>query len=201
MPNGVVGTFQRAVDTVRTFANFANISARLAYRGLACAACSTSKGDRLYLSEHYQVAVDKDVRHGFAGFLIWHLSIKRIDRQPIMDWRDLQAIKSAICGAEAEAVQLFPAESRVVDTSNQYHLWVFMKGKGARFPKLPLGWTTNMVADESKAGAVQRPRDVAKESVTWTSASVGGAVGPATPRRQPTPPQWRRMIERSTRWD
>jgi hypothetical protein len=163
MPNGTVGTFQRAVDTFETFEDFCE-----QYRELGLAPSGLRrmfdkmKRDVLYLSELYQVAVDKNVQHGFAGTTLWHLSIKRLDKAPIMDWRDLQAIKSAICGAEAEAVQLFPAESRVVDTSNQYHLWVFMKGNGGRLPRFPVGWTTNMVLDESKCGAVQRPREAGK---------------------------------------
>lgn len=160
MPNGNVGTFQRAVDTAGTFADFCE-----QYRELTPSPQTlrrlydNMKRDALYLSEHYQVAINKSPPHGFAGAIIWWLSIKRIDRQPIMDWRDLQAIKTALCGAEAEAVQLFPAESRVVDTSNQFHLWVFMKWHGKRLPRLPVGFERSMVMDESKAGAVQRPHE------------------------------------------
>lgn len=51
------------------------------------------------------------------------LSIRREDRKAIMDWRDMQWIKNQILGPEVEAVQLFPAESRLVDTSNQYYLF------------------------------------------------------------------------------
>jgi hypothetical protein len=57
------------------------------------------------------------------GNMIW-LSIKRLDREPIHDWRDLQRIKNELCGPECEAVELYPAESRNHDTSNQMHLWV-----------------------------------------------------------------------------
>jgi hypothetical protein len=159
MTNGSVGKFQRAVDTFGSFEEFCE-----QYRDLGLAPSGLRRmydklrRDKLYLSEQYQVAIDKTPPHGFAGVVMWHLSIKRLDKEPIMDWRDLQAIKSQLCGAEAEAIQLFPAESRVVDTSNQYHLWVFMKGQGERLPKVPVGWTTNMVLDESTAGAKQRPR-------------------------------------------
>ncbi len=159
MPNGHVGTFQRAEDVTETFADFCRD-----YRDLQLPPqqlrrlYDKQKRDTLYLSELYQVAIDKAPSHGFAGNLMWHLSIKRIDREPIMDWRDLQAIKTQLCGAEAEAIQLFPAESRVVDTSNQYHLWVFMKGSGRKFPRLPLGWDTGMQTDTPGANARQRPR-------------------------------------------
>jgi hypothetical protein len=54
------------------------------------------------------------------------LSIKRRDREVIRDWRELQAIKNAIVGPEHEGFELYPAESRLVDTANQFHLFVFM---------------------------------------------------------------------------
>ena len=52
------------------------------------------------------------------------LSIKRIDRRVVTQWRDLQRIKDEIAGTDCEAVQLFPSSSRLVDQANQYHLWV-----------------------------------------------------------------------------
>src|SRR5204863_7367216 len=55
----------------------------------------------------------------------WHLSIKRHDREPVSDWRDKQEIKNQLCGRECEGCEMYPAESRVVETSNQFHLWVF----------------------------------------------------------------------------
>lgn len=52
-----------------------------------------------------------------------HLSIKRFDRRPIRNWRHFQQIKNEVVGPESEGVELFPAESRLVDNANQYHLW------------------------------------------------------------------------------
>lgn len=57
--------------------------------------------------------------------VVIHLSIKRRDRHPIHDWRHLQRIKNELVGTEYDAVELYPAERRKVDTANQYHLWVF----------------------------------------------------------------------------
>ena len=79
-----------------------------------------------------------------------HLSIKTHDRQARHDWRDMQRIKNELCGEEAEAVELFPAESRMVDTSNQYHLFVF---RGFRFP---FGWNERLIADGSWRKSRQR---------------------------------------------
>lgn len=56
-----------------------------------------------------------------------YLSIKRRDKKSIHDWRDLQEIKNFICGEDREAVELYPKESRLVDTANQYHLFVYPK--------------------------------------------------------------------------
>ena len=53
-----------------------------------------------------------------------NLDIRRHDGGVCTDRRELQQIKNAIVGPEHEAVELFPAESRLVDTANQYHLWV-----------------------------------------------------------------------------
>jgi len=140
MPNGNVGTFRRAKFVSEdTFDEWAKPYAHLGMRPQALRRIyDAQKRDRAYLSEHYQVAINKDFEHGFPGAILWWLSIKRIDKEPIMDWRDLQAIKTQLCGPEAEAMQLFPAESRVVDTSNQYHLFVFMKMGGKRLPQIPV---------------------------------------------------------------
>lgn len=53
------------------------------------------------------------------------LSIRRNDREPVTDWRHKQWIKNQLVGSENEGCEMFPAESRLVDGSNQYHLWVF----------------------------------------------------------------------------
>lgn len=59
-----------------------------------------------------------------------HLSIKRLDRGVIHDWRHLQQIKNEIIGEEQLAIEIYPPESELIDTSNQYHLWHF---PGLRF--------------------------------------------------------------------
>lgn len=115
----------------------------------------------IWKNNHYQVFVRYfDAPEPFGRGA--HLSIKRNDREPIHDWRELQRIKTEIVGPEGEAVELYPAESRVVDTANQYHLWVFAE---YRFPfgfddgrvvlnskdELPPGWA------EISASSKQRP--------------------------------------------
>lgn len=53
---------------------------------------------------------------------IVHLNIRRRDGDACHDWRHFQQIKNELIGDECEAVELYPAESRLVDTSNKYHL-------------------------------------------------------------------------------
>lgn len=75
------------------------------------------------------------------------LSIRRIDRRAIHDWRHLQRIKSDIFGPEAEAVELYPSERRVVDTANSFHLWV-LEPPGTLYP---FGWPRGLRGDEDGA--------------------------------------------------
>jgi len=113
-----------------------------------------------YVNDLYHVALDRYAEHGFGrGSEVWHLSIKRHTREPINDWREMQEIKSAICGAEMEAIQLYPKESRVVDTANQYHLFAFAKMSGNDLPMFPVGFTVGLRTDDvGTTNAKQRPR-------------------------------------------
>jgi hypothetical protein len=127
------------------------MSSRASKRWTAFAPCVPAPGidGELWLNNRYQV-LKRLAGEGDAG-PVWHLSIKRVDKKPIHDWRDLQRIKNELVGPEAEAVELYPAESRLVDTANQYHLWAF---PGVRFP---FGFEERLVGSESSGGAVQRP--------------------------------------------
>lgn len=53
-----------------------------------------------------------------------HLAIRRTDGQRDIPWRDRQRIKNELVGPECEGVELHPAESRLADMTNTYHLWV-----------------------------------------------------------------------------
>jgi len=82
--------------------------------------------DLWYRNSRYVVAFWKE-KGGFRD-PVAHLSIRNRDRSTQRSWTDFQRIKNELCGPEYEAVELYPAESRLVDLSNQYHLWVFRKG-------------------------------------------------------------------------
>lgn len=72
-----------------------------------------------------------------------HLSIRRNDRKAARDWRDFQRIKNDIAGDEREAFEIYPAESRLLDTANQYHLWVLPPGE-----RMSVGWDRREVTNE-----------------------------------------------------
>lgn len=95
------------------------------------------------------------VRRQPSGFV--HLSIKRHDRGAIFDWRHLWAIKTEICGPESEGCELYPAAGRLVDASNQRHIWV-LPGQ----ERFPFGYDDRFVltpeqAEKRAPGSRQRP--------------------------------------------
>jgi hypothetical protein len=99
------------------------------------------------------------------------LSIKRRDKAPIHDWRDLQRIKNDLIGEENEAVELYPAESRLCDSANQYHLWVLADPE-LRFP---FGYNERFVAEGNWEGSKQRPFEV-KPADCMDDAQVAALV-------------------------
>lgn len=110
--------------------------------------------DKIMVCDFYEVWM-RDIKTERWPMMVY-LSIKRrFTKEVIRDWRHLQKIKNELVGPENEAVELFPAESRLVDTSNQYHLWV-LKDAGQRFP---FGYNNRMVASYSALGAQQRSFD------------------------------------------
>ena len=88
----------------------------------------TDEGNITYwINDIYQVAVHE------LGDKAVHLNIRRRDGGPILrDWRHFQLIKNQLIGEECEAVELYPAESRLVDTTEQ------VPPLGIERPQLPL---------------------------------------------------------------
>jgi len=158
MPNGNPGTFLRAeyqdLTLERIYQDFeGKVSLNECMKLLI-----QMQREIIWRSEHYQVALDYEPKHGFKGMKLLHISVKRLDKEPIHDWRDLQAIKNRFAGDEAEALELYPAESRKVDSANQFHLWAFLRDeKRKRHPKVPVGWTDRYVHDDPFINGKQRP--------------------------------------------
>jgi len=116
--------------------------------------------DEIWVNDIYQVNIAwmKDSE-------LWHLSVKRHDKDTIHDWRHLQQIKNELIGPENEGIELYPAESRLVDSANQYHLWVNPDPK----MRVPVGWGERYVRDGEPDGEMradrsrQRPFDKKRE--------------------------------------
>jgi len=100
----------------------------------------------------------KDYPSGFPiGGGPWAtISISSIDETSRHDWRDFQQLKNALLGDEWEAVELYPAESRLRDPSNRFYLWCVPKGVfnfGLEDERGPM----RIVLDADEAEAPQRP--------------------------------------------
>jgi hypothetical protein len=104
---------------------------------------------KYFANDLYQVQVEEY----HPGCL--HLNIRRRDGGMVRDWRHFQEIKNQIAGPEREAVELYPAESRKVDTTNKWHLWVQPEGV-----RIGVGWEQRDVTYASidhVPGLRQRP--------------------------------------------
>lgn len=89
---------------------------------------------------------------------VTHLSIKRNDGAAIRDWRQFQRIKNELCGPEREGLEIFPAESRIVDGANQFHIWVLPPGA-----QVPFGFAQRLVSGNQDGGVQQRQWEPGQE--------------------------------------
>jgi hypothetical protein len=102
--------------------------------------------DEVWTNDVYECQVRFDDEDGRAGMV--YLSIKRHNRGALRDWRHLQSIKNEVVGPEREAIEIYPAESRLVDQANQSHLWVFPEDV-----KIPLGFNDGRVVQTREESA------------------------------------------------
>lgn len=83
---------------------------------------------KLYSCLGYLVAVDEFDLPDLPGML--HIEVwdgeGRVGTEP--SWAMKQRIKNMVAGEERVAVEVFPAESELVDNVDAYHLWVYPEG-------------------------------------------------------------------------
>lgn len=103
----------------------------------------------VFLNSRYQVAARVVTLYGSGNQKALHLSIKLRAGGHIHDWRELQRIKNEIPalagwgdGRFCEGVELYPSEERLVDSANQYHLYLLSEGI-----LFPFGFTERLVGD------------------------------------------------------
>jgi hypothetical protein len=83
-------------------------------------------GEHWYSSQ-YQVVKRKysfDPVFGSRSGMIY-LGISNYDQTARHDWRHFQEIKNQLAGPDWEAIEVYPAEDRLVDPSNEFLLWCF----------------------------------------------------------------------------
>ena len=115
-----------------------------------------------YQNSRYQVLVIFE-ESGAGWPPMAHLSIKAHDKRAVHDWRDMQRIKNELMGPEAEALELYPADSRLMDEANQYHLYCVPPGIRLPFGKMVREMATPEQLEEEFAGVPRGQRPVQRE--------------------------------------
>jgi hypothetical protein len=67
----------------------------------------------------------------------YRLAIRRKDKEAMHSWSLFQDIKNQIAGDEVVAIEVYPEKSKLVDTANIYHLWVFKDGYSPKVVLIP----------------------------------------------------------------
>lgn len=144
--------------------------------------------DQLWFNDEYEIFVYFTEEGGA------HLSIKRMDRASVRNWRHLQQIKNEIVGEEREALELFPRESRVTDNANQMHLWVMPEGLD-----IPVGFADGFVTiREDEVAAFNEAGGKARQEPMQEGLTVGRTLQAAQDRDGLTPAQEvGRMVNRA----
>lgn len=78
----------------------------------------------VYENDLYEVSAQTGLHFPLFGNRdVTRLGISLIDHSARHDWREFQQIKNMLVGKECEAIELYPAESRLIDPSNYFILW------------------------------------------------------------------------------
>jgi hypothetical protein len=111
--------------------------------------------DAVYGNKLYSVFV-REIGHGAL-----HISFHRRDRSAVHDWRHMQAIKNEVAGPDRLALEIYPPEHYLIDSANEYHLWVVPPGTEESIPFLMrerfIGTQEEMEAEYGRSKARQRP--------------------------------------------
>ena len=90
---------------------------------------TTLEYDECWINNLYTVKVyypDNPVASQFPNNKFTLLSFRsHTNSHRAHDWRHMQRMKNEICGDERTAVEIYPPMSNLVDTCNQFHLWVY----------------------------------------------------------------------------
>jgi hypothetical protein len=78
----------------------------------------------LYSVQNYKIVCE----WGEVDFV----GIRRNDEKKNIPWSDKQRVKNELFGAERTAIEVFPAESELVDQANMY--WLYILPEGFKLP-------------------------------------------------------------------
>ncbi len=134
------------------------------------------KEERVWLSHTHQVSETRLDSPGF-GTGVW-LSIKQVDKAPIIDRDLLGDILRSICPGYC-GFELLPSPTRLVDTANQYHVWGYPQIRCDELSKL------------------QAPAE--NDVVEWSSSWTLGGLSVEVSRR--VSDDWRALYDdKEKRW-
>lgn len=77
--------------------------------------------DRVWVNDKYCVMARSIITEWGR---VDHACIRNVSSTDI-PWRDKQKIKNELWGEEYTAIEVFPAQSELVDEANMYHMWIF----------------------------------------------------------------------------
>ena len=133
------------------------------------------EGEEVWVNSQYTVHVTRNAPNGFGMEGVVWLSIKNNEKSARHDWREFQRIKNELTDPECDAVEVYPKESRLHDTADQFHLWVFPAD--AQFP---VGFTDRAVSDNPNPGGSQRPFERAFRPADCMTVAEFEALDPIT---------------------
>lgn len=105
---------------------------------LKCGSGWFGEMDRVYRKENKYVVMVRSLETEWGT--VQHACMRNADNTDI-SWAEKQHIKNEIFGKEAQAMEVFPKESLLVDEANMYHIWVLpdemsipfgLKGEGEK---------------------------------------------------------------------
>lgn len=136
------------------------------------------EGQEFWTNDQYLV-IRRTIKGDEGVEPMYHLSIRTRDNAPARDWRDFQRLKNQLAGPEYEGVEIYPAESRKVDTANQFHIWAFpfKMGFGLGEERMVTDHATTVAgepgAKQRDNEAVDGPLNTLEEMLTWKKEHGG----------------------------
>ena len=140
-------------DRIKAFQQLGKNAGHIITRRQAKELLNEHMSAKTWINSTYQVmvwsgkSVDKFLRIPSFHGTFDYLSIKRRDLAVCRNWSDFQTIKNILCkdGDKRYAIEIYPPESRLMNTANQYHIWVFPKDFD-----LGIGFTQREVVDRTQ---------------------------------------------------